>query len=104
MRRPRYETPLLGPAKWIGTAAGVSGAVLIALNMDVVVYGFSLFLLSLVLWAWVGWIHREALPGFGADAFQPGAAGLHARPREIFDFQEPVRILHRQHRHPVAQM
>lgn len=84
MRRPRYETPLLGPAKWIGTAAGVSGAVLIALNMDVVVYGFSLFLLSLVLWAWVGWIHREALPGFGADAFQPGAAGLHARPREFF--------------------
>jgi hypothetical protein len=27
--------------------------------MDVVVYGFTLFLLSSLLWAWVGWMHRE---------------------------------------------
>jgi len=46
-------------AKWIGTATGVTGAILIALNMDVVVYGFTLFLLSSLLWAWVGWMHRE---------------------------------------------
>lgn len=60
MKRARYETRLLVPAKWTGTATGVSGAVLIALNLDVVVYGFGLFLLSSLLWVWVGWMHREA--------------------------------------------
>ncbi len=59
MKRARYETGLLAPAKWIGTATGVTGAVLIALNLDVVAYGFGLFLISSLLWAWVGWMHRE---------------------------------------------
>jgi len=36
----------LGAAKWIGTGAGVSGAILIALNLGIVVYGFALFLLA----------------------------------------------------------
>ena len=53
MKRARYKTGLLAPAKWIGTVTGVSGAVLIALNLDVVAYGFGLFLISSVLWAWV---------------------------------------------------
>ena len=60
MKRARYKTGFLGPAKWLGTAAGVSGAVLIALNLGVVAYGFGLFLVSSVLWTWVGWMHREA--------------------------------------------
>ena len=60
MKRARYKTGLLAPAKWVGTVTGVAGAVLIALNLDVVAYGFGLFLISSVLWAWVGWMHREA--------------------------------------------
>ena len=59
MRHTRFRSAFLAPAKWVGTATGVTGAILIALNMDVVVYGFTLFLLSSLLWAWVGWMHRE---------------------------------------------
>jgi hypothetical protein len=46
-------------AKWTGTAAGVLGAILIALNIGLVVYGFGFFLLSALFWAWVGWVQRE---------------------------------------------
>jgi hypothetical protein len=46
-------------AKWVGTAAGVSGAILIALNVGMVVFGFGLFLLSSVLWGVVGLVQRE---------------------------------------------
>ena len=49
----------LSAAKWLGTAAGVIGAVLIALNLGLVVFGFALFLVSSVLWATVGWAQRE---------------------------------------------
>lgn len=49
----------LGAAKWIGTAAGVSGAILIALNLGIVVYGFALFLLSSSLWGSVALVQRE---------------------------------------------
>lgn len=49
----------LSAAKWIGTAAGVSGAVLIALNLGMAVYGFGLFLVSSLLWALAGWMQRE---------------------------------------------
>jgi hypothetical protein len=49
----------LSAVKWIGTAAGVSGATLIALNLGVVGYGFALFLISSLIWSGVGWIHRE---------------------------------------------
>jgi hypothetical protein len=34
--------PWLTAAKWIGTAAGVSGAIMIALNVGLVIYGFGL--------------------------------------------------------------
>jgi len=60
LKRARFDTPLLSPAKWIGTAAGVAGAVFIALNLGIVAYGFGLFLVSSLLWSWVGWMHREA--------------------------------------------
>ena len=59
MRHTRFKTPFLNPAKWMGTATGVAGAILIALNLGVVAYGFGLFLLSSILWSWVGWMHRE---------------------------------------------
>ena len=59
MRRLRNEPIFLKPAKWIGTATGVTGAVLIALNIGAVAAGFALFLISSVLWGAVGWIHRE---------------------------------------------
>ncbi len=38
-------------AKWIGTGAGVSGAIMIALNLGLVIYGFGLFLISSLLWS-----------------------------------------------------
>ena len=59
MRRRRSNTIPLQAAKWVGTATGVAGAVLIALNIGAVAAGFALFLISSVLWSAVGWIHRE---------------------------------------------
>jgi hypothetical protein len=50
---------LLAAAKWIGTGAGVSGAIMIALNLGLVIYGFGLFLISSLLWSLVGWLQRE---------------------------------------------
>ncbi|MGE3157474.1 MAG: hypothetical protein AB7E84_12950 [Xanthobacteraceae bacterium] len=49
----------LTAAKWIGTAIGVSGAIMIALNLGLVIYGFGLFLISSLLWSIVGWLQRE---------------------------------------------
>jgi drug/metabolite transporter (DMT)-like permease len=49
----------LSSTKWIGTAAGVCGAILIALNLGVVAYGFALFLVSSVLWGAVALVQRE---------------------------------------------
>ena len=46
-------------AKWVGTVTGVTGAVLIALNIGAVAAGFALFLISSLLWSAVGLIHRE---------------------------------------------
>jgi hypothetical protein len=39
VRRPAHTA-----FKWIGTVAGVSGAILIALNLGLVIYGFGLLL------------------------------------------------------------
>ena len=50
---------MLAAAKWIGTATGVAGAILVALNLGIVVYGFALFLVSSVLWCGIGLIQRE---------------------------------------------
>jgi hypothetical protein len=57
--RRRYEPVALRAAKWIGAGAGISGAVLIALNLGVVGYGFVLFLASSLLWSVVGLVQRE---------------------------------------------
>jgi hypothetical protein len=44
------KTAALTAAKWIGTGAGVSGAIMIALNLGMVIYGYGLFLISSLLW------------------------------------------------------
>lgn len=49
----------LSGVKWIGTAAGIGGGVMVALNLGIVEYGFMLFLLSSLLWCLVGLIQRE---------------------------------------------
>ena len=59
MARLHREMPWLRPVKWIGTIAGVAGAVLVALNIGVTGYGFVLFLVSSILWSLIGWIQRE---------------------------------------------
>lgn len=59
MVRLHRETPWLRPAKWVGTGAGVAGAVLVALNMGVTGYGFVLFLVSSLLWSAAGIAQRE---------------------------------------------
>lgn len=69
MRRAIRGHPALTAAKWIGTAAGIAGAALIALNLGVVAYGFSLFLISSTLWSIVGYAQREASLLFLQSAF-----------------------------------
>lgn len=59
MIRRHLEPAWLRPGKWIGTGAGIAGAVLIALNLGFAAYGFGLFLISSLLWTAVGWVHRE---------------------------------------------
>lgn len=49
----------LTPVKWVGTATGIAGALLIALNIGHVGIGFVLFAVSSALWAVAGWVHRE---------------------------------------------
>jgi len=49
----------LSTAKWIGTAAGVSGAIMIALNLGLVIYG--LFLISSLLLSVTGWLNPRPL-------------------------------------------
>ncbi len=50
---------VLRAGKWIGTGAGILGAVLIALNLNVNHYGFALFLVSSLLWSAIALIQRE---------------------------------------------
>lgn len=60
MSRQSSDRVLLWIAKWIGTAAGVIGAVVIAINLGLVVHGFMLFLVSSILWSVISWVQREA--------------------------------------------
>ena len=60
MRRINSNTPPLRIAKWLGTATGVAGAIIIAANLGLVVHGFVLFFISSILWSTVSWVQREA--------------------------------------------
>lgn len=46
-------------AKWSATAAGIAGAILVALNFGLVAQGFALFLASSLLWCAFAVVHRE---------------------------------------------
>ena len=52
------EPAALTAAKWVGTGGGVSGAIMIALNLGLAI-GFGLFLISSLLWSVIGWAQRE---------------------------------------------
>lgn len=54
-----YELSFLRAAKWVGTMLGVGGALLIALNIGTVVFGFILFLISSLLWSAIAVAQRE---------------------------------------------
>ncbi len=45
--------------KWTGTAAGIAGATVIALNLSISGWGFVLFLVSSVSWTVAGLRMRE---------------------------------------------
>ncbi len=50
---------IMNLAKWSGTGAGISGAILIALNFGVVAYGFAFFLVSSLIWLVAALVQRE---------------------------------------------
>jgi len=60
MGRRHSNTTPLRIAKWLGTTAGIAGAIIIAANIGFVALGFVLFLISSVLWCTVSWAQREA--------------------------------------------
>jgi nicotinamide riboside transporter PnuC len=45
--------------KWLGAAAGIAGAVLLAANVPASGWGFTLFLVSSLSWAITAWWDRE---------------------------------------------
>jgi hypothetical protein len=49
----------LSGVKRFGSACGIAGATMIALNLGLVIYGFGLFLVSSLLWSVIGWLQRE---------------------------------------------
>ncbi len=51
--------PWLSTAKWVGTGAGVSGALMIGFKLGIMAHGFALFLVSSLLWGAVGFAMRE---------------------------------------------
>ncbi len=51
---------ILSNLKWLGTMAGIAGAGLIALNIPVSGWGFTLFLASSVSWGTAAILMRES--------------------------------------------
>ncbi len=53
----RHTTKSLTSAKWLGTVAGIAGALLIALNVGgtVIGIGFVFFAVSAAAWVVAGW-------------------------------------------------
>jgi len=60
---------MLKTIKWIGTTAGVAGAVLLALNIAISGWGFVLFLISSISWTAAAVAMREASLGLLQGAF-----------------------------------
>ena len=55
--------------KWLGTATGIAGATVIALNLPISGWGFVLFLVSSVSWTVAGLRMRERSLAFLQAAF-----------------------------------
>lgn len=51
---------MLRALKWLGTTAGIAGAILVALNIPASGWGFALFLVSSVSWGAAGVMMGEA--------------------------------------------
>lgn len=54
-----HQEKVLTVLKWIGTATGIIGALIVALNIDAVGIGFIFFAVSSATWTYAGWMHRE---------------------------------------------
>ncbi len=59
MRTADRKPPLLTFLKWLGTALGVVGALVIALNIPISGWGFVAFLISSVSWTIAGVLMKE---------------------------------------------
>ena len=51
---------MLKALKWLGTVAGIAGAILVALNIPESGWGFALFLVSSASWGVAGVVMGEA--------------------------------------------
>ncbi|MBT3309691.1 MAG: hypothetical protein HOL04_02645 [Gammaproteobacteria bacterium] len=49
----------LNSLRWLGTATGIIGAVLVALNIEETRYGFFFFLVSAILYSYTSWKDRD---------------------------------------------
>ncbi len=54
-----YSLPMLAWLKWGGTAAGLAGALVIALNLPFSGWGFALFFVSSTTWLAAAALQRE---------------------------------------------
>lgn len=52
-------TPAFSAVKWVGTATGVSGAFILALNIPLSGWGWTLFLVSSLSWTFAGLVMRD---------------------------------------------
>ena len=59
MTRRYQNSPWLTVIKWIGTATGVIGAVLVAANVGMVGWGFVIWAVSSASWVVAGYVMRE---------------------------------------------
>ncbi|MBF0251374.1 MAG: hypothetical protein HQL35_12190 [Alphaproteobacteria bacterium] len=59
MADKREHSPLVPIVKWVGTLFGVTGAVLMAMNIPISGWGFVLFLVSSTAWTSAGVMTRD---------------------------------------------
>jgi uncharacterized membrane protein len=52
-------TPAFSAVKWVGTATGVLGALILALNIPLSGWGWILFLVSSVSWTFAGLVMKD---------------------------------------------
>lgn len=52
-------TPVFSTIKWFGTATGVAGALVLALNLPLSGWGWALFLVSSLSWTFAGAVMKD---------------------------------------------